>query len=104
MMEASNQEDAIKEFRKKGHLSHSYSPAGLITQPPRLAVIEEGENRTDSRVDLPNTTYHAFNSIINNSPCKATKAPVRHRRTQSHCPPVVPLSCANNTKPKIIHR
>ena len=104
MMEASNQEDAIEEFRKKGHLSHSYSPAGLITQPPRLAVIEEGENRTDSRVDLANTTYHAFNTIINNSPCKATKAPVRHRRTQSHCSPVVPLSCANNTKPKIIHR
>ena len=87
-MEVSSKEGEVEVHSRKGDISCSTSSAGLLTGKARLAVIEEGDpSITDDEALL---TLKA--------------APVRHRRTQSHCPPLAQLTNANDIKPKICHR
>ena len=86
-MEVSSKEDEVEVHSRQGHVSCSTSSAGLLTEKGRLAVIEEGDSSITDDTLLPLKT-----------------APVRHRRTQSHCPPMVQLTYANDIKPKICHR
>ena len=112
-MEVSSKEDLLEEHSRKGHLSSSYSSTGPITRPlnkERLAVIEEGDiskvNANAGSFDTrgehfpPKKSFTDADAGITDTPL----APVRHRRTQSHCPPMVQVTCANNIKPKICHR
>ena len=86
-MEVSSGDDVVEVHSRKDHVSCSTSSAGLLTRKGRLAVIEEGDSSITDDTLLPLKT-----------------APIRHRRTQSHCQPMVQLTYANDVKPKICHR
>ena len=97
-MEVSSKENVIEEHSRKSHsISCSNSSAGLLTQramKERLTVIEEGDHCSKADSSITDTSL----------PYKAPPVLVRHRRTQSHCPPIIQLACANNIKPKTCHR